>query len=207
MSISALKCFICGAVFRTQQLLSHHLEVALRHVYDDHLILQEEPILPDVPVPHHHELAALQHFRKITSEVAKDHVEGGTSLFLTEVTELNAAGQRRLEYSVPAIDLPSGHGIPQMTVVSSTVHYPPVLFDPYTGCGARPAFFTSSNNPPPTSKRPCRNRVRAHSPQYSEAYGDDDGFCDFSGGDQETVRMSSDVFDFTTIITTDFILQ
>jgi predicted transposase YdaD len=94
MPISALQCFICGVVFRTKKVLSHHLEVALRHMYHDHLILQEEPIQPDVPVPHRAELAALHHFRKITEEVAAEqHVVGGTSLFLTEVTELDAAGQ------------------------------------------------------------------------------------------------------------------
>jgi hypothetical protein len=196
MSIPALKCFICGVLFRTKQLLSHHLEVALRQMYHDHLILQEEPIRPDVPVAHRNELAALQHFRKITEEVAEEHhVEGGTSLFLTEVTELDAAGQRRLEDSVPGIKLPSGHGIPQMTVVSSTVNNPPVLFDPYTGCDARPTFFASRDNPPPVLKRPCRHRLRRQSLQDSEVYGDDHDICDFSGGEQETVRMWLDVFE------------
>jgi hypothetical protein len=190
MSISALQCFICGAGFRTKQFLSHHLEVALRYMYHDHLILQEEPIRPDVPVAHRDDLAALQHFRKITEVVAQEHhVEGGTSLFLTEVTELDAAGQRCLENSVPCIDLPCGDVIPQMTVVSSTVMNPPVVFDPYTTSDAPSTFFTSSNKPPPM-KRPHRPRPRASSPPGSESYGDDYDICDASGGEEELVRMS-----------------
>jgi hypothetical protein len=188
MSIDKWSCFICNVVFRTKELLSHHLEVAVRHMYHDHLILQEEPILPDVPQEHRDQLAALHHFRCITEKVAEEqHHEGGTSFFSTDVTELDAASQRCLEGRVNRIDLPFGHDMPQTTVVSSSGKRPPVLFDPYIS-DASAYFFKSSDNPPP--KRPFRPRPRARSPHDSESGGDDGYYVyDSTGGEEEMVRM------------------
>lgn len=61
------RCFVCDARFPSSEKLQHHLKMAFAYIYDDHLILQDDPNISGIP---EHSRFMVSQLRRIFSPVA-----------------------------------------------------------------------------------------------------------------------------------------
>jgi hypothetical protein len=183
-------CFICSCVFKTKKKLFHHIEIALRCMYDDHLVLQQQgPIHESVPIQHIAQLTHLHYCRDVASEVAAEMGVYGQDdgMFADRPVTLDHDGQRKLERSTPPLDIPMAESRPLLTVANPAKHGS--VYNPYT-------TSSPSNYDPPrihvtrpkgfTARRPNHDLNGEH---WSDGEDNVGGYFDDDDGD-EMVRRS-----------------
>jgi hypothetical protein len=184
-------CFICSCEFKTKKKLFHHIEMALRCMYDDHLVLQQQgPIHESVPVEHLAQLTHLHYCRDVASEVAAEMGVYGQDdgMFADRPVTLDHDGQRQLERSIPPLDIPMAESRPLLTVANPAKHGS--VYSLYTTSSPSNFDPPSSNVPRPKGFR-RRNGNDHLSGEYGSGGEDNVGDYDFDGGDGDEMVWRS----------------
>ena len=156
-------CTICGYVFKTRKDLLHHVEIAYRFKYHDHLVLQQiRPIHESVPSDFHAQLIQLNFYRHTLREVAEEmEVDGDeVGIFAYEPVTLDPHEQRERERSTPPLGIQIPTDLPVIVVKpaeNGTVFNPyttssPYNYDPKSSTQARVT-------PPPKDLWPAKMTV------------------------------------------------
>jgi uncharacterized C2H2 Zn-finger protein len=178
-------CPICGYVFKTRKDLLHHVEIAYRFKYHDHLVLQQiRPIHESIPSDFHAQLIQLNFFRHTLREVAEEmEVDGDevVGIFACEPVTLDPHEQRERERSTPPLDIQIPTN-PRLIVVKPAENG--TVFSPYTTSSPYnydPKSSTQARVTPPKGFMARTNDRGLET--YSDNDDDDTWNCNEENGD------------------------